>query len=99
MLDLFRMRIRRGITQPPTLEEAHEYRRIMAESGTPSVAATHDLIGSVERVVPNLKKLAAAAEVDEVMVLSFAADPAARRHSYELLADAFALQPLVESAV
>jgi len=91
LIDLFRMRIRQGPFPfvPPTLDEIHEYRRTQAERGVPSVARTHPLIGAAGRVIPNLRQLAADAEVDEIMALTFATDPAARRHSYDLLAEAF----------
>lgn len=98
MLDLFRMRLGRGTLVPPTLDEARAYQRTMAERGVPSVAQTHDLIGAVERVVPNLHALAEATAADEIMVLTFATDPVARRHSYALLAEAFALQPALSAA-
>ena len=98
LMDLFRQRLGRGAFTPPTIAEAHAYRRTMAERGVPSVARTHDLIGAVERVVPNLRALAEAAQADEIMVLTFATDPIARRHSYDLLAEAFALQPTLQPA-
>lgn len=93
LVDLFKMRLRRGPLVPPTLDEARSYRRAMADRGEPSVARLHDLIGAVDRVVPNLRALAEAAGVDEIMALTFGADADARRHSYDLLAEAFALQP------
>jgi hypothetical protein len=38
--------------------------------------------------------LAKATQADELMITTMAYDHAARRHSYELLADAFALTPI-----
>lgn len=89
--DIFRMRLRQGPFPfvPPTLDEIHEYRRKKADEGVPSVAQTYPFIGAVDRVVTNLREMAAAAEVDEIMALTFATDPDARRHSYDLLAEAF----------
>lgn len=89
--DIFRMRLRQGPFPfvPPTQDEIQEYRQQKAAEGVPSVAQTYPLIGAADRVIPNLRELAADAEVDEVMVLAFATDYAARKHSFDLLAEAF----------
>jgi luciferase family oxidoreductase group 1 len=49
------------------------------------------LVGSGAQVADGLRKLAAAHEVDELVVITWAHDPEARRHSYALLAREFAL--------
>jgi alkanesulfonate monooxygenase SsuD/methylene tetrahydromethanopterin reductase-like flavin-dependent oxidoreductase (luciferase family) len=49
-------------------------------------------VGSADRVKDRLLALADATHADEVMVTTMVFDHAARRHSYELLAQAFALR-------
>jgi hypothetical protein len=51
------------------------------------------LTGSTSSLRPQLQALAAGYGVDELMILTVTHDDAARRRSYELLADAFALTP------
>lgn len=50
------------------------------------------LVGSPDTVSAKLRQLARALAVDELVVITWTHDPAAQRHSYELLAQAFALQ-------
>jgi luciferase family oxidoreductase group 1 len=49
------------------------------------------IVGGVESVKARLQALAAATRADELMITTMVYDHAARRRSYELLADAFAL--------
>ena len=49
------------------------------------------LVGSAAQVAEGLRRLAAAYEVDELVVITWTHDPEARRHSYALLAQAFGL--------
>jgi luciferase family oxidoreductase group 1 len=51
------------------------------------------LVGSADRVADKLRSLAERLQVDEVVVITWTHDPQAQRHSYELLAQAFALTP------
>jgi luciferase family oxidoreductase group 1 len=51
------------------------------------------VVGAPDRVRASLFALAADHDVDELVVLTVCHDPAARRRSYELLAEAFALTP------
>ncbi len=51
------------------------------------------IVGSVETVMDRLRPLIAATRADELMVTTMVYDHAARRRSYELLAEAFALRP------
>jgi luciferase family oxidoreductase group 1 len=53
---------------------------------------TRLIVGSVARVKERLLTLAAATGADEIMVTTMVYDHGARRHSYELLADAFGLK-------
>jgi luciferase family oxidoreductase group 1 len=50
-------------------------------------------VGNKTTVVSRLEPLIAATKADEVMVTTMIHDHAARRHSYELLAEAFGLKP------
>jgi luciferase family oxidoreductase group 1 len=52
------------------------------------------VVGSIDSVKSRLLSLAKATQADEIMITTMAYDHAARRHSYELLADAFALTPV-----
>lgn len=49
------------------------------------------IIGSVAQVKARLEAMAAEYDIDELVIVTITHDPAARRRSYELLADAFAL--------
>src|SRR5271169_261791 len=54
------------------------------------------VVGGIGRVKERLLALAEATRADEVMITTMVYDHAARRHSYELLAQAFSLAPLSE---
>jgi alkanesulfonate monooxygenase SsuD/methylene tetrahydromethanopterin reductase-like flavin-dependent oxidoreductase (luciferase family) len=49
-------------------------------------------VGAQSKVRAELAAMIAATKADEVMVTTMLYDHAARRHSYELLADAFGLR-------
>jgi alkanesulfonate monooxygenase SsuD/methylene tetrahydromethanopterin reductase-like flavin-dependent oxidoreductase (luciferase family) len=49
------------------------------------------LVGTSEQVATSLTALAQRLELDELVINTWTFDPAARRRSYELLADAFGL--------
>ena len=57
------------------------------------------IFGTPDVVADRLRRLAASCGVREVAVLSTAHDPAARRHSYTLLAGEFAMATVAESAI
>jgi alkanesulfonate monooxygenase SsuD/methylene tetrahydromethanopterin reductase-like flavin-dependent oxidoreductase (luciferase family) len=48
-------------------------------------------VGTSEQVATSLTALAQRLELDELVINTWTFDPAARRRSYELLADAFGL--------
>jgi luciferase family oxidoreductase group 1 len=52
------------------------------------------VVGDIGQVKDRLLALAAATRADELMITTMVYDHAARRHSYELLAQAFALTPV-----
>ncbi len=56
------------------------------------------VIGSVSTVVQRLRSLVAATQADELMITSMIYDHAARRRSYELLAEGFGLRPAEASS-
>lgn len=62
------------------------------QAAQPAFAA-RGIIGTVDKVTPRLYELAAEAQVEELMILTRVPDQAMRRRSYELLAQAFNLQP------
>ena len=49
------------------------------------------IYGTADAVAEKLRALAAAHDVEEIAILTTVHDPAARRRSYSLLAEAFAL--------
>jgi alkanesulfonate monooxygenase SsuD/methylene tetrahydromethanopterin reductase-like flavin-dependent oxidoreductase (luciferase family) len=51
------------------------------------------VVGGIERVKERLLALVETTRADELMITTMVYDHAARRHSYELLAKAFALTP------
>ena len=54
---------------------------------------TRLIVGGIEKVKSRLVALADTTQADELMITTMVYDHAARRHSYELLARAFALVP------
>jgi alkanesulfonate monooxygenase SsuD/methylene tetrahydromethanopterin reductase-like flavin-dependent oxidoreductase (luciferase family) len=52
------------------------------------------VVGGIDRVKERLFALIETTHADELMITTMVYDHAARRHSYELLAQAFALTPL-----
>lgn len=83
----------RGILGPLMApEEAH---RGLSSSDRTGLEAMREfaLIGTGERVAERLRDLAARLEVAELVVLTWAHDPAAKQRSYALLAQGFGLEP------
>lgn len=65
--------------------------RFLAERGRPSGPARRGVIGSPSTVRAGLERVADAYGAEEVIVVTITHDHAARRHSYELIAEAFGL--------
>jgi luciferase family oxidoreductase group 1 len=88
-------KLRRGqlIAVPPP-ETAVEF---LAREGsrTPSgeIPGRRGIVGTPEKVRAGLEELASAYHADEVIVVTITYDHAARRRSYELLAEAMSLEP------
>jgi luciferase family oxidoreductase group 1 len=93
--------LRRGqlIAVPPP-DEATEFLRregklggADGEPGARTLPGRRGIIGSPEKVRAEVEELASEYGAEEVIVVTITHDHAARRRSYELLADAFALEP------
>lgn len=76
---------------PPTLEEASSHVYSSQEEAVRQENKGRFVIGSVENVETQLRKLAAEAMVDEIMILNMLTEKASRHKSFRLLADAFDL--------
>jgi len=97
--DLAWLRIRQGRRGTyPSVEEATAYPYTAEEREFVRANRERLLVGSPAALRERIGRLAAAAGVDEVMVLTMVHDHAARRRSYELLAQAFALGGASERA-
>lgn len=76
---------------PPTLEEASSHIYTPQETAVRQDNKGRFVIGSVGNVERQLRKLAAEAMVDEIMILNMLTEKATRHRSFELLANAFDL--------
>jgi luciferase family oxidoreductase group 1 len=91
-IDLNFVRRRRGEYLPlESPEQAVAYPYSPAERGLIARNRARLFVGSKATVRERLEAMIAATKADEVMVTTMIYDHAARRHSYELLAEAFAL--------
>ena len=77
----------------PTLEEAAARPLTPLEQAKLDQGRAKTVVGDPDRVRSGLIALAAEFEVDELLVVTVVHDAEAKRHSYRLLADAFALPP------
>ena len=91
--------LRRGrlIAVPPP-EKALRFLSSEGESRTAAPPGRRAIVGAPDKVRAQVEELAAAYGADEVIVVTITHDPAARRRSYELLADAFDLGRPAEAA-
>jgi luciferase family oxidoreductase group 1 len=90
--DLSRLRQRQGILAPfPPPEDALAYPFTEAERRQIEYHRRRQVVGTPDQVKPRLEALAAAYQVDELVILTITHDYAARKDSYTLLADAFGL--------
>jgi luciferase family oxidoreductase group 1 len=92
--------LRRGrLIAVPTPERATEFLRregklpAQEEAGNGSLAGRRGIIGTPEKVRAELEQLVTEYGAEEAIVVTITHDHDARRRSYELLADAFALEP------
>ena len=92
-IDLNFVRRSRGEYLPlASPEEAAAYPYSPAERGLIARNRARLFVGARAKVRAELAAMIAATKADEVMVTTMLYDHAARRHSYELLADAFGLR-------
>ncbi len=88
------MRRSRGEYAPlASPEEAAAYPYSPAERALIARNRRRVFVGTKATVLERLSPLISATKADEVMITTMIHDHTARRHSYELLAEAFALQP------
>ncbi|HEV2641241.1 MAG TPA: hypothetical protein VGT98_00970, partial [Candidatus Elarobacter sp.] len=93
-IDLWRLRIRRGVDLPvPSRAEALAYPYTAYDRDEIAYNRQRLALGAPRAVRDRLEALAHAHEAGEVMILTITPDYAARTRSYELLAHAFALTP------
>jgi len=90
---LWRLGRDRGVyTALPTPEDAAAYRYSEHEKASIARLRETALFGTPDRVGARLRALAGSLGVKEIAVLTTVAEPAARRRSYTLLAEEFALR-------
>jgi luciferase family oxidoreductase group 1 len=90
--DLWRLRLDKGDLGPiPTVEEAMAYPYTDRDLAIMERNRRRQIVGAPEQVRAALERLADAYGIDEAVIVSICHDEAARRRSYTLLAEAFAL--------
>jgi alkanesulfonate monooxygenase SsuD/methylene tetrahydromethanopterin reductase-like flavin-dependent oxidoreductase (luciferase family) len=65
----------------------------------PDCAGGVEIVGSPATVMARLTPLLEQSQADELMILTMVHDHAARLHSYDLLADAFNVEPVGAAGV
>jgi len=86
--------LRRGKLIPvPPPEEAERFLEAEGASTSGSLPGRRGIIGSPERVRAEIETLAQEYGAEEVIVVTITYDHGARRRSYELVAEAFGLEP------
>src|SRR6266446_612400 len=99
-IDLNFVRRSRGEYLPlASPQEAVAYPYSPAERGLIARNRARLFVGAKATVLERLREMIAATKADEVMVTTMIYDHAARRHSYELLAEAFGLRALKDNEV
>jgi luciferase family oxidoreductase group 1 len=92
--EFWRVGFEKGLREPlVTPECADAYPYTDAERATIEALRRKALVGTAESVAERLDTLAKQLELDELVVVTWTHDVAARHRSYELLAKAFALEP------
>jgi luciferase family oxidoreductase group 1 len=94
-VDLNFTRRRQGRHLPiPSPEEAAAYDYSPTDRALIAQNRARLVVGGKDKVMAHLEPLIKATQADEVMVTSMIYDHEARKHCYELLAEAFGLRPL-----
>jgi len=92
-IDLRRLRMAQGINLPvPSQAEVDRHVYSMPERAVVARNRARTLIGSPQRLRREMLDLAQAFDADELMILTITGDYATRLRSYELIAEAFALE-------
>jgi luciferase family oxidoreductase group 1 len=95
----FRLLRQGELIKVPTPETALDYLKKIGQDGPGWIPGRRGILGTPEQVRAQLEQVAEAYGAEEVMVVTITHDHAARLRSYELLADAFGLEPrLTETA-
>ncbi len=81
----------------PAVARALEF--LAGRVGGDRFAGRRVVVGSPARVRPALEQIRAEYGADELMILTMTHDDGARRRSYELLAEAFSLEPVAEGSL
>jgi luciferase family oxidoreductase group 1 len=91
-VDLVMVRVVQGKvrTALPSVEEAKSYTYSPAEEALRLRNRARSVVGGIDRVRDTIVHMVGATCADEVMITTMVHDHGARRHSYELLADALA---------
>jgi luciferase family oxidoreductase group 1 len=92
-VDLMFLRFAQGQTRgrPPSPEEARTHVYTPQEDALRRSNRTRYLVGDAQALHDVIVERAEAAHADEVMITTMVSEPTARRRTYELLGDAFAL--------
>ncbi|HEY0396381.1 MAG TPA: LLM class flavin-dependent oxidoreductase [Candidatus Elarobacter sp.] len=98
-LDLWRLRIRRGVDLPvPSRDEARAHPYTIYDREEIAYNRRRLALGAPRAVRERVEAIVRAHEADEAMLLSITPDYDARTRSYALLADAFALNRALSEA-
>lgn len=93
-IDLWRLRIRRGVDLPvPSFDEARAYTYTPSDRDEIAYNRLRLALGAPNAVRERIETVSARHEADEAMILTITPDYASRTRSYALLAEAFALAP------
>jgi luciferase family oxidoreductase group 1 len=99
-VDLMHLRRSQGEFVPvPSPEEAAAYPYTPADRARIRQGRARLAVGSPATIAAQLGRLAEATQADELMITAAIHDHAARKHSYSLLAQAFAASPAPEPAL
>lgn len=95
--EFWRVGFEKGIRLPLiTPEEAAGYPYTEQERATIDKLRSRAIVGTQEQVANRLNEIAQQFQLDEMVVVTWTYDPAPRRRSYELLAEAFGLHASVD---
>ncbi len=98
--EFWRVGFEKGLRQPlVTPEFADAYPYTEAERAMIDALRRKAIVGTGDAVAERLRELAQRFSLDELVVVTWTHDPAARHRSYELLAKTFALEPQCRSDV